>query len=473
MREIFKFTVRSAIWKTTPEPPVVGSFTLIACTLLSLASVLILEYFNAEGAVYFSSYGLNADFACLVVILAVSSFFIRPRWRATVVSAIALLGCIASLVSTAAVLAQRNVPWSLAAPWLWTTKTSATLAFLVYIAWWLGAVAAMYRSIEPKRRLALVRAFALWVVLLAVALPLPYYPTFRGEQFDVRTANYWEYVSAYLHGRLDDQVKEAPRAVDGDEIDLLQAALLDEQLSRLSLQTSGQTDVYAIGMAGWGEQDVFLKELRGGFKSLSRVLPLDGRVIELVNNPDTAEAVPLASRQNFSTAVRAVARVMDREEDILLLFMTSHGSSDGLALSLRGAVYGDLSPTQVAEVLDREHIKNRLIIVSACYSGVFVKPLANEHTIILTAADESSTSFGCSNDRDWTYFGDALFNHGLDGSNTLEEAFARARSLIGEWETRDKLTPSNPQAQFGPALEQKLGALYRVSTQATNPDGDR
>ena len=205
---------------------------------------------------------------------------------------------------------------------------------------------------------------------------------------------------------------------------------------------------------------MFPKELDGGLASLGHFLPLDGHVLRLVNNAKSVGAMPFASRQNFAAAVHAVAQVMDRDEDVLLLFMTSHGNEQGLALYLYGAFNVMLAPEDVAAVLDREGIKNRLIIVSACYSGVFVKPLANDDTIVMTAADDKHTSFGCSNEREWTYFGDALFNHGLLPGGDIEEAFRDAKMTIGQWEARDGLEPSNPQGFFGRALMAKLAPVY-------------
>ncbi len=35
------------------------------------------------------------------------------------------------------------------------------------------------------------------------------------------------------------------------------------------------------------------------------------------------------------------------------------------------------------------------------------------HTPIITASDASSTSFGCSDESEWTWFGNAFFNHAL------------------------------------------------------------
>jgi hypothetical protein len=242
-----------------------------------------------------------------------------------------------------------------------------------------------------------------------------------------------------------------------------QAELMQRQIAALAPQKSGVTDVYVIGVAGWATQDVFLNELNGMIAVAGKALPLSGTV-RLINSPETSKDIPLASRQNFAAAVRAVGRVMDKDEDVLMLFMTSHGTRNGIALQLP-AVLVPLSPREVAAVLNREGIKYRLVIVSACYSGVFVKPLANESTIVLTAADARSTSFGCADKRQWTYFGDALFNHSLKAGVDLQVAFANARGLIAGWEKFDRFKPSNPQAHFGAAAVRKLTPLIETMGQ--------
>jgi hypothetical protein len=106
------------------------------------------------------------------------------------------------------------------------------------------------------------------------------------------------------------------------------------------------------------------------------------------------------------------------------------------------------------------------VIVSACYSGIFVKPLANENTIVLTAADAKSTSFGCAEGREWTYFGDALFQHSLKPGTDFQVAFGKARGLIAEWEKRDRFASSNPQGHFGEALMRKLAPLVEARGRA-------
>jgi hypothetical protein len=244
-----------------------------------------------------------------------------------------------------------------------------------------------------------------------------------------------------------------------------QSILLQKQIAALAPQKAGETDIYVIGMAAWATQDVFRHELDGALAVAGKALPLNGGTLRLINSRETADTIPLASRKNFTAAVRAIARVMDKEEDVLLLFMTSHGAKDGIGLQLPSALVR-FSPQEVAAVLDKEGVKNRIVIVSACYSGIFVKPLANENTIVLTAADEKNTSFGCANGRDWTYFGDALFHHSLKPGVDFRLAFANARGLIAGWEKLDRFTPSNPQGYFGEALVRKLAPLVEAMGQA-------
>ena len=74
------------------------------------------------------------------------------------------------------------------------------------------------------------------------------------------------------------------------------------------------------------------------------------------------------------------------------------------------------------------------MIVSACYSGTFVPPLANDNTIVITAADARNPSFGCAPGREWTFFGDAFFNRSLRPGTDLQRAFNGARITISEWE---------------------------------------
>jgi hypothetical protein len=121
-------------------------------------------------------------------------------------------------------------------------------------------------------------------------------------------------------------------------------------------------------------------------------------------------------------------------------------------------------------LLDEAGIRNRILIVSSCYSGAFVAPLADEDTVVITAASSTRSSFGCANERKWTYFGEAFFEKGLAGNATLSEAFASAKATIAAWEGEQKLVPSDPQISIGDRIARSfpdlVGAAFPASAVA-------
>jgi hypothetical protein len=273
-----------------------------------------------------------------------------------------------------------------------------------------------------------------------------------GRDFDPHGANWWEYLNARYgaHGTA--------------AIDETQQKLLQAEISALKPRGTG-TNIYAVGVAGM-DQDVFLKELDGALATLAADLPIKDHIVRLINSHETV-TVPLATLPSLTAALRGIAAAMDKSEDVVIVVvMTSHGNPTGFALQLPGNRAAELTPQQVAGALDGEGIKNRVVIVSACFSGIFVPPLMNDDTIVMTAADAKSTSFGCAPERDWTYFGDALFKQSLQPGTDFQHAFAHARTLIQGWEMMDRIAPSNPQGHFGPALTQKLAPFFAAQASA-------
>src|SRR5262249_57542925 len=113
------------------------------------------------------------------------------------------------------------------------------------------------------------------------------------------------------------------------------------------------------------------------------VLPIKNRTVRLINRPDTVKTIPLANFPNFAAAVHGIGAIMDRDNDVLILLMTSHGFRTGFALQLPGD-NSVITPQQVAAALDGAAIKNRVVIVSACYSEILVPPLAHDNPIVLS-----------------------------------------------------------------------------------------
>ena len=80
-------------------------------------------------------------------------------------------------------------------------------------------------------------------------------------------------------------------------------------------------------------------------------------------------------------------------------------------------------------MLNASGARYRVVIISACYSGVFARALAGPRTLVITAAAPDRPSFGCEDGATWTYFGDAFFNQALRSSRNLAEAYCRARDI--------------------------------------------
>lgn len=116
----------------------------------------------------------------------------------------------------------------------------------------------------------------------------------------------------------------------------------------------------------------------------------------------------------------------------------------------------DVTAADIKTALDESGIDWRIIIVSACYSGSFIHPLKDESSLIATAARADRRSFGCTDDRDLTYFGEALFRDALPKSTTLREALWLARVLVSEKEDAEGLEASEPKIYVGGAMYAKL-----------------
>jgi hypothetical protein len=162
-----------------------------------------------------------------------------------------------------------------------------------------------------------------------------------------------------------------------------------------------------------------------------------------------------ATVEALAATLQGAAKTMDAERDILFLILTSHGSRDGLAVTA-GRLAETLTPSNLAEILRRTGVRHKVLIISACYSGVFIPRLADADTLVITAADADHASFGCEDKAKWTYFGDAFFNVALRRAQSLEDAFLLARSLVLKRELRQGFDPSNPQMAGGGSVEPLL-----------------
>jgi len=224
---------------------------------------------------------------------------------------------------------------------------------------------------------------------------------------------------------------------------------LNVALNALQPQRKTLVDAYVISVA-LDSDPVFGREAREAGKVLARRFDAAGRTVVLAGSAGTLPSeLPNGSLTSLTLALARIAEVMDKEQDVLVLYTTSHGAQVGIAYHDGDEGFGILSPKRLETLLDELGIKNRVLILSACYSGIFVSPLSSPDTALFTAASSDRTSFGCQADNDWTFFGDAMINHALRKNQPLEKASDEARMMIGDWESAARVPPSNPQVSIG------------------------
>ncbi|MBU6373222.1 MAG: peptidase C13 [Alphaproteobacteria bacterium] len=237
-----------------------------------------------------------------------------------------------------------------------------------------------------------------------------------------------------------------------------QQAMLAAALDKLAPQRPGVRDVYVLSAGLWSDP-VFANEATKAGDILRKRYKADGRTVVLANTePSAPLTIPAASPGAITAALGRIAQKMDPKEDVLLVFLTSHGDKNGVAVFENNRLRANLSPLALRAALDDTGVTNRIVIISACHGGVFIPALQSPTTVVATAASSEKTSFGCQPENEWTYFGDALFNQSMSRGRGLIQAFAEAKAYVSMWETRDRLIPSEPQlsvgAQAAPILAQ-------------------
>ena len=341
--------VRLAFLLDVPRERLDASWGLIAAIALAGALIPSLPTFLSEplagGWNWFALPGVAFHLPLILLAAAVLASATRDRED---VSRVFLAGCLAAIVIDVLAIAASFAIGSLAPKW----RAVAWSGIWVPGAWLGLAVATFAGRQVPKsgRRLGVVVAS-----ILLVSVPL-------SESYRDRSVWHRPYDADSMRN-----FKEG--GVAGEDAFYKQASLLDQELDAIRPGKHGVIDVYFVGMAGYGMQDVFMREVNSVANLFRDRFAAEGRTVRLINNPKTLLDTPIASKTSLRKALGRIASTMDKEEDVLVLFMTSHGNENQFSLELWPMAFHDIDPSGLREMLDESGIRNRVIILSACYSG--------------------------------------------------------------------------------------------------------
>jgi hypothetical protein len=350
------------------------------------------------------------------------------------------------------------------------TVALSAAPFALTVLWLLGDLNAVARHPLTSAALAILYLALLALRVLGAAFgPLRFRPALLAVALVL--------ASPWMTGWLDldtrlwvpPDTSEAQDDLDPGEAEALlydQPARIAAVVERVTPSEPPPPHAYFVGFAGDADPEVFSREAQFARQVFATRFGSADRSVLLVNDAGDRDSWPLASLSGLAQTLKLLATRMDPDEDVLVLFLTSHGSEDGLEVRNGSLPLAQLAPEDLRQALDDSGIRWRVVVVSACYAGVFVDALKNDTTAIVTAADAAHSSFGCQEDRELTWFGEAFLKDALPGSASLEEAFAKASGLIAQREDAEHQVHSNPQLFVGAQMRDKLRSLEGARTPA-------
>lgn len=410
----------------------------------------------------FVSYGVLTLLTDSLLTLAAAWLMMRIMQRDGIIWGVATL-LLAATIATSAVV-HAPLAWAASALAERDHWVLALLLELVSRWWWLPVLIGVANWLAPRHFGRAVLAGV--VAFLVSAAPWWWLPAMPLLAPDVEAPVATTAPEAPDDDNGDDESEpeDTTPSFDAEQVIYNQQSLLDEAEAKLKPQTPGVVDLYVIAFAGDANEDVFRNEAEYVENLFGERFGAEGRVLVLENNAATVATRPLATLTNLSWALDDVAKKMDPAEDVLLLYMTTHGSHDHeLLVDLDPLPLDQIGPDDLADALKtKPAIRWKVLVVNACYSGGFVDALRDDSTMVITSAREDRTSFGCGADSDITYFGKAFLAEALNGTTSIPEAFAQAKKSVDAWETAGKEEHSEPQIASTRSIEAKLEAWRRT-----------
>jgi len=135
-----------------------------------------------------------------------------------------------------------------------------------------------------------------------------------------------------------------------------------------------------------------------------------------------------------------------------LVYFSSHGSPQGVVLN------GQILPPALMDEMVSSACGQRpaIVIISACFSGVFIPAMGDPDRMILTAARADRSSFGCSESDKYPYF-DTCMLKVLPTAHDFIAVGTAVQACVAQKEQETGMRPaSEPQLDVGAQLRALL-----------------
>lgn len=449
-----------ALRKPRANPALYGADTFVFAVIFYVAVEVLRAFMDTPAPRLFVGHGIATVFADATLTFAATWLMTRLARRPAIVVAVASLALIATALNALI------VQWLFESIALWAFRNGHTVVVLASAwlmhAWWLFVLIVTARWLGPRR----------WPINLASAI----------LAFVISAVPWWFLADAPIFMQAETSTQLAPDGADRDspisrgesepfesfdpEYAMYdQERLVDAAIGALKPRMPGKPNLYVVAFAGDGNENVFRNESEYVERLFAERFDAAGHIVVLQNNPATVDTRPLATLTNLRWTLDGIAERMHPAEDILLVYLTSHGSADHqLHIALDPLPLNQISPELLASALKTDPaMRWKVLIVNACYAGGFIDALRDDSTLVIAAARPDRTSFGCGAESEITYFGKAFLAEALNRTTSIPEAFAMARESVSEWEARDNVEEhSEPQMASSRSIEAKLASWQKT-----------
>lgn len=221
--------------------------------------------------------------------------------------------------------------------------------------------------------------------------------------------------------------------------------LLSTVLADSVVAAPGDTRWHVVLAAVGNEQNVFdnfVNDFGNKLKGHSDIASLT----ELhASTDDRWPASGIEALQRSLTALKPL------EGEGCLIYLTGHGAPNGIAMSADTPT-DFVRPTRLESMLNSCAQRPTILVVSACFSGIYMRPgITRQERVVMTASADNLPSFGCSNNLHYTYF-DQCFMDAWPRDSNWGLLADDVRKCVNLTEKNNDFPSSKPQFFFGPNM---------------------
>ena len=249
---------------------------------------------------------------------------------------------------------------------------------------------------------------------------------------------------------------------------------LRQSLLKVVDQDPSRIDLYFLGIVGDGRQDIFRRDAQLVRDVFDERYQTQQRSAMLVNSRFKNNDAPLATKHSIAASLQEIAAKMDSEQDVLFILLSGLSSENNMFyLEQPGFDLEDISGDELGSLIKNLPVKNKIIMVSSCFSGSFVKSFKDDNTIIVVTSAADKRLFDCGGYRQNTRFIKSFFEQHFVESNNIAKAFEATRNELAELEKELGYEASEPLI-FRPKAMEKLMDRWReqwlLSRATVEPD---